>query len=134
MYNEEELLEAIDILIEEYGYDEDEAIELVNEALTLGSTVRGMSGMYKDAVNTRDRYKNLKDTPSHHSPEEIKQARNDFYKSTGKAAAATAVGAAALTFAAKDAKDKLPKLRAKLERQRRMKQRIKRMKRRMRSY
>ena len=32
MYTEEDLLEAVDILIEEYGYDEDEAIDMVNEA------------------------------------------------------------------------------------------------------
>ena len=31
MFTEEELLEAVDILVEEYGFDEDEAIELVNE-------------------------------------------------------------------------------------------------------
>ena len=31
MYTEEELLEAIDTLIEHYGFDEDEAIELVSE-------------------------------------------------------------------------------------------------------
>ena len=32
-YNEEELLEAIDILIEEYGFDEEYAIELIEETL-----------------------------------------------------------------------------------------------------
>ena len=32
MYTEEELLEAVNILVEEYGYDEDEAIDMVNEA------------------------------------------------------------------------------------------------------
>lgn len=131
MYNEDEI---IDILIEQYGFDEDEAIELVNEALNIGSVARGMTGMYKDTINTHDKYKNLKATPSQHSPEEIKQARNDFYKATGKAAAATAVGAVALKYAAKDAKEKFPKFKAKLDRERRMKQRIKRMKRRMRSY
>ena len=32
MFTEEELLEAVDILVEEYGYDEEDAIDMVNEA------------------------------------------------------------------------------------------------------
>ena len=32
MFTQEELLEAVDILVEDYGYDEEEAIDMVNEA------------------------------------------------------------------------------------------------------
>ena len=134
MHTEEELIKVVELLAESYGFSEEEAIDLVNEALTLGSAARGIAGMYKDSIDTHDKYKNLKDTSSLHSPEEIKKARNNYYKASGKAAAATALGAVALGYAAKDAKDKYPKFKAKLDRERMMKKKIKRMKRRMRSY
>lgn len=71
MYTEEELLEAVDILIEDYGYDEDEAIDLVSEEL------------YDLLITEGEKW------------EYAKELSSEYAKGSSKGRAAAAIGTAA---------------------------------------
>ena len=128
MFTEDELLEAVDILVEDYGLDEDEAIDLISEDLTVGSVYRGMNNMYRDTGKNYRNYKALKDNPNA-TDNDIKNARKKYYGSAGKSAAATALVATAVGMAAKDAYEKYPKYKKKMDRKKRRQQNVKRLKR-----
>ena len=91
MYTEEELLEAVDILVEEYGYDEDEAINMIAESYENIDSLSEENAFKKEM---RD------DFNSRYNDEEKAILRN---AGRGAAVGSLAIGGA---YALKRAKDK----------------------------
>ena len=123
MFTEDELLEAVDILVEDYGVDEDEAINMILES-SLGSAVyKGMTKTYKDVGSSYNNYNNAKNNPNA-SQDEIRKARNNYYGKVGKASAVTAVAGTVAYHAYKDAKKKYPRFQRRMDRRLRTRQAI----------